>query len=138
MKFTQRIILHFFITLTKTVILLVIDNIFVEASSKNLIINGNFEMSSFTGSYHDFSGVIPGWTCTNICEVDDCLLLNQFWISIGSYSANCTGRAIDTIASNPENITQVLTLSAGHYLLSFNYYYPRTNAQSKTFKVFFN
>lgn len=91
-----------------------------------------------TKSYKYFPLSIPGWNCTNKCEVDDCFLLNEYYESIGSYNANCTGKIIDTISDNMENVTQQITLSSKAYQLSLNYYYPRVNALYKTFKVYFN
>lgn len=109
------------------------------SASSNLIIDGDFSMVNLSGlTYRYFPESIPGWNCTTKCEVNSCGPMNSYWQSLGSYNANCSGNVLDLISDNPENVSQELNLKFGKYLLSITYYYPRVNAKTKTFLVFFN
>lgn len=52
---------------------------------------------------------------------------------------DCEGQVIDLNSiGNNEVVTQGLQLKAGHFLLSFDYYYPIYNANKKIIYVYFN
>jgi hypothetical protein len=93
---------NYFNTIFQMVVLLGMVDVVTGQSSQNLLVNGDFSMTNLSGhSYQYFPGKIVGWNCTTFCEVDDCVLLNNYWISMGSYNANCTGKILDLIGNTP-------------------------------------
>jgi hypothetical protein len=77
------------------------------ATTGNLLVNGNFEMTNLTGlNYKYVIGGVDGWNCINKCEIDDCLRLNQLYQLMSSFNAACTGQVIDLTSDSIQNVTQ--------------------------------
>lgn len=107
--------------------------------SKNYIINGNFSLPNVKIRTQYFNFSIPGWECSWLCEIKNCTLSRRYWLPQNKIDSNCIGQVLDLNSNNFNEVaTQQIQLTAGNYLLHFNYYYPITSANKKILNVSFN
>lgn len=107
--------------------------------TNNLIVNGNFSEPVVNILYKLFSAPIPGWKCTYLCEIKNCIKGRKYWLPQHVVDSDCVGQVIDLNSDKFNEVaTQKVDLTAGKYLLHFNYYYPAYSSRNKQLKVSFN
>lgn len=74
--------------------LLLIEKIGCRQSTDNVLINGNFD-NNITDVNIDIPLQILGWTCKNICEIDNCNFKSVDKVKQSYIFANCTGQVVD-------------------------------------------
>ena len=69
----------------------------------------------------------------------NCEMERNYWSTRSKSFGNCFGQAIDLNSDNfNEVVSQKNQLSAGKYLLHFNYFYPVMASKMKKLQVQFN
>jgi hypothetical protein len=74
-----------------------------------------------------------------MCEIKNCNAAKNFWLAFNRFEGDCVGQVID-LNSNffNENVSQEIYLTAGKYLLHFNFFYPIYGSRAKQLRVTFN
>ena len=80
---------------------------------ENMIVNGNFSEPK-VDNYKMFTGApesIPGWYCTDQCEINNCDDLISSFTKGSKFFPNCTGQILEIEAYGKiQNISQKINL----------------------------
>jgi hypothetical protein len=66
-----------------------------QRGNDNLIINGNFTEPYFGGMYTLINFNIKGWSCSQLCELDNCKKLISYLVDLHITPPDCHGNVID-------------------------------------------
>ena len=112
----------------KMISAIILMNILYFTAKGNLIQNSMFLSPLVTINEQLFPFTVPGWNCTNYCELINCTLI----------SLNCSGQALDLSSNSIEVVSQIFPTHMGPHSFQLLFLLPKRNSTLKTLLVYVN